>query len=355
MNIAILVNDITPLAGTERITISLANKLSQKGYVVTIISCNRELSQPGFEVNSSITLGFLNSNTKRESRWKNLFGHFRNIFKLRTFLKGKKYDIIIGQGFPMSMILFPFRKQFRVVICEHTYYNYYASLVRFVRNKIYPHFFRIVVLTEADKREFDKAMANVLVIPNLNEFESSTQANLDSRVLVNVGRLEFEKGVDLLIEAALPILKRHNDWKLCMYGDGSMKQKIKQMISFHGMEDRIILCGQTTDVRSAYLSGSIYVMPSRSEGFGMAIVEAASCGLPIISFNCPNGPKEILSPDLGVLVPELDVKMLGDAMNDMIENRDLRIKYSQKSRAIASKYRPEVVLKDWEKLLGYRK
>lgn len=351
MKIAVVINDITPSAGTERITSTICNSFAARGHGVTIVSCFREFADISYELQSGIKIVFINSYKKKNySRIGRIISYFNQIRRIRRYFRHADVDVIIGQSFPINLILFFSGVTNKVIACEHIFYNYYFGPVRLVRNLLYRFFYRVVVLTEKDKVKFQKYISNVSVIPNMNLFVCDQKANLRNKRIISVGRLEKQKGFDLLLDAVKDIFIQHSDWQLNIFGEGPDYSELKSQINHLSLQKNVFLRGKTMDIKNEYLQSSIYVLSSRFEGFGLVLVEAAVCGLPVVSFDCPNGPSDILSPDLGVLVENSNIECLKSAILSLIEDENLRLKYAKKGQEIVEKYSEEKVYKKWEDL-----
>ena len=341
MNIGFLINDITRFGGTERITITLANSFLRHGHHVTIISNLREYSQLHFNLDSNIKVLYVHPiYKKKEKRLSKIIEYLKTLPLLKKILKDNHFDLIIGQSFPMNAMLFFAKGEIKQIACEHIFYSYYSSkILRAFRILLYRRVSTVVVLNTIDYKCFKKRIHNVRLIPNMNYLKpSAIQSSLKNKIIISAGRLNFQKGFDLLIEAMSIVVTKHKDWVLHIYGKGECKELLEKQIRLLHMEENVVLKGNSPDLTKAYLDSSIYVLPSRFEGFGLVLIEAASFGLPIISFDCPSGPSDILNNDLGVLVPNGDVQQLAESIMRMIEEPQLRMSYARKGKEIVEKY-----------------
>lgn len=214
-------------------------------------------------------------------------------------------------------------------------------------------FDRIVVLTEDEKSEWDLG-DKVVSIPNML---ISYPENLPDRTtlhhrVISVGRYAYQKGYDLLIDVWKLINKRHPDWSLHIYGshDGDMGDcnQLKRMIVDSQMQN-VFLHEATNEVYAKYDESDFYVMSSRYESFGLVLIEAMSCGLPIVSFDCKYGPRSIIvDGETGILAPPSDVKKLAESISYMIEHTDERMSMGRNAYTSVAKYKPERIMSIWQ-------
>jgi glycosyltransferase involved in cell wall biosynthesis len=140
-----------------------------------------------------------------------------------------------------------------------------------------------------------------------------------------VGRYVYQKGFDLLLQAWAKIEKNHSDWQMAIYGDGNREPYEQQMKELGIDSGRCHLNGPTADIQKEYVNSSVFVFSSRFEGFGMVLVEAMACGLPVVSFACPCGPKDIVKDgDDGLLVENGNLNALTDSLIRLMGDADLR-------------------------------
>jgi len=209
-----------------------------------------------------------------------------------------------------------------------------------------------VVLTEADawdyRAAFPEMTTPITVIRNALPWDPPPPGpERTARVAVAAGRLAPEKGFDRLVDAWARVAEVHPDWCLHIHGSGDLRDRLQQRIDAHGLTDRVLLRGYTADIRAAYDEASMYVMSSRHEGLPMVLLEAMSTGLPLVSFDCPRGPGEIVTPENGILVPDGDVPGLAAAITRLIGDPDLRRRLGEQGRRDALAYRWEAILADW--------
>ena len=209
---------------------------------------------------------------------------------------------------------------------------------------------RLVVLTDKSKASWPE-LSNVVVIPDPLPFHVDTKSDLQSKRIITIGRYAYQKGYDMLLRAWTEIEKKSPDWQLAIYGMGDQMECRRQLSELGLDPKRCHLNGPIDDVSKEYLDSSIFVLPSRFEGFGLVIIEAMSCGVPVVAFNCPMGPDEIITDgEDGCLVPVGDVRALSDKLLALIHDEDMRMSISETAYRNSSKYRIEEIARQWTQL-----
>jgi glycosyltransferase involved in cell wall biosynthesis len=214
----------------------------------------------------------------------------------------------------------------------------------------------LAVLTEADARDYGELLAGertrVVRIPNALPELPGGQAELKAKVVIAAGRLTWQKGFDRLIPAFGRVVASEPGWSLRIFGSGTRTGELRQLIAEHGLDDHVLLMGPTEHLGEELSKASIFALSSRYEGFGMVLVEAMSKGLPVVSFNCPNGPSEILTHGReGFLVRNGDVTAFGDSLLALARDEDQRRRMGAAALERSKAYHVEVIGQRWTDLL----
>ncbi len=209
---------------------------------------------------------------------------------------------------------------------------------------------RFVVLTEEDKASWTE-LSNVEVIPDPLAFDIDQVSPLTNKRVIAVGRYVYQKGFDLLLQAWKKIEQQHPDWELAIYGMGD-RTPYEQIIEELQIDrTRCHLNGSTSDIKAEYLNSSLFVFSSRFEGFGMVLIEAMACGLPVISYDCPCGPKDIVRHNEdGLLVPSGSIGSLAKAMGKMMCDVNLRQQMAKAAVKNVQRYKLDSVCQHWHSL-----
>lgn len=204
-----------------------------------------------------------------------------------------------------------------------------------------------VVLTNNDAAHW-KNIRKCTVIPNSIPFYPEETSTCTNKKVISVGRYYAQKGYDMLVEAWALLAKKFPDWTLSIYGDGELIDELGALIKNKGLTNNVFLEKPVTNIVDKYLESSIYVMSSRFEGFGMVLIEAMACGLPVVSFDCPDGPSDIISDgEDGFLVANGNIQELAEKLSILMEKEDRRIEMGQKARVNVQRYNQNVVMQKW--------
>lgn len=245
-----------------------------------------------------------------------------------------------------------FNKYFRIQYGRHGLLGLADRLRTKQDEKIVRKFDSFVVLTEEDKGYWGE-LPNIEAIPNAAITANASQSDCTAHRVIAVGRLDYQKGFDRLIEAWSIVKKdsEYSDWQLDIFGQGEWKEMLERMIRENELTNCAHINQPTNDIEEEYCHSSLIVMTSHFEGFGMVLVEAMLHGIPAIAFDCKCGPKDIIEDGRnGLLVPEGDVPALAEAMKKLMSDESLCRKMGTEALKIKDKYAEEVVMNRWIQL-----
>lgn len=284
--------------------------------------------------------------------------------RLKKIILKERPEVIISMGDEEKLFLpkikgktktileHHFFKEFKILESEKKSFLYKvrAKILSKLEGKLIRKYDEFLVLTQEDKKYYNDE--RVKVINNALADYPKNIANLEAKKIISVGRLEYQKGFDILIEIWKKIAKKYPDWSLDIYGEGELREELQKKIDESDLSNSIFLKGREKNIQDKYLKASIYVMSSRYEGFGMVLVEAQACGLPIVSFDCPCGPKDIISNGKdGFLCKFGDIEEMASRISYLIENEEVRKIMGRKARENSLKFTEERIMKKWEDLL----
>lgn len=376
MKIVYCFNSISYLGGIQRVLPVKANALAEiEGNEVFVIVTDNIPGTQIHPLSHKVHLIDLGINyyykDQNRSRLANIFVYMnkRRLHrkKLKQELDRINPDIVISMGGSEKYMLATMKskkwKRIREFHSERFYRRHFAvslfdkisafflELYDFnFREKKYD---RIVVLSNEDYETNWKGWDNVVVIPNPVSFKSNRISDLHEKTVVALGRLDHVKNFSSLINSFKIVSERHADWNLKIYGAGSQKNQLNKQIDSLGLGDQVRLMGYTDNVLSVLMESSVYCLSSIGEGFPMVLVEAIECGVPVVSYQCPCGPKDIISDGVdGFLVPVNDERAMADRICQLIEDEELRHKMGAAAKETAKKYHIENITKQWMQLFN---
>lgn len=209
---------------------------------------------------------------------------------------------------------------------------------------------KFVVLTNED-RESWKELDNVISIPNPVSFKVERTSDLTAKRVLAVGRYDYVKGFDRLLKAWAIVEKKEPDWTLAIYGDGdhSSYEKLRDELGIDA--SRCQLHGATSNIQEEYRASSIYVLTSRFEGLSMAMLEAISCGLPLVAFACPCGPRDVVEDGVnGYLVENGDIKTFAERLVAVMQDSEKLQQMGKAAQEKSKQYQMEYLAPKWKQL-----
>lgn len=215
--------------------------------------------------------------------------------------------------------------------------------------RIVRRFDKFVVLTNED-REYWGKLPNIEVIPNAAMFVADRYSDVSNKRVIAVGRLDYQKGFDRLIQAWEIVYKsgKYNDWRLDIFGQGEWKEMLQGMIDERELNGSAFINKPTKNIGKEYAESAMLVMSSNYEGFPMVMIEAMACGLPVVAFDFKCGPKDIISDgENGLIIRNGDIKALAEGMMRLMEDTENRKRMSLNARKIVDTYSEKAVMDKW--------
>lgn len=353
--------------GMERVLANKANYLVSHGHDVIIVTTDQRRQKPFFTLDKRIVCYDLDVNYE-ENNGKSFFNkvlhwpfkQWKHKKRLSKLLRQLSADVVISM-FCNDISILPgindgSKKVLEVHFSRFKRLQYgRKGLWRLAdewRNandiRTVSRYDRFVVLTEEDQTYWGN-LPNIQVIPNARTFAFEKPAELTNKVVMAVGRYDYQKGFERLIDAWAIVCRRANDWKLEIIGDGALRPNMLQQIEEHGLKDMVVLKKvQADQIKDAYMNASIFALSSRFEGLPMVLLEAQAAGLPIVSFTCKCGPKDLIEDGVnGFLVDEGDIDGLADRLVCLIENEELRKGMGGAAYRNSGRYAEDTIMKQW--------
>jgi glycosyltransferase involved in cell wall biosynthesis len=350
--LAIIIYDITAMAGTERAVCNLVNILIEYGgYDSVIISVSSDSGKQAYPLLRDVKIYHLGIHLSN-----NLPGKMLDFFsmskKIREADKIEHFDILIGTGHYMNVFATFVRKEIKVIGCEHFNYDAASSLSKIFKRLFYSRLDALIVLTISDSKHYS-FLKNVIVIPNSLSFKAENHANLGIKRILAIGRLTYQKGFDMLIEAVSMIKEmcQEQGWEIRIIGSGEDEDMLKNKINNSRIDSIVKIYPPTDNIINEYLNAGIYVMSSRFEGLPMVLVEAQSVGLPIVSFDCPEGPGEVVINNRnGLLIENGNVQQMANALAELVNSPEKRFLFGKNALEDSERYSPEKIFGLWNNL-----
>ncbi|MDF9816438.1 stealth conserved region 3 domain-containing protein [Streptomyces sp. SPB162] len=219
-----------------------------------------------------------------------------------------------------------------------------------------PYLDAMVTLTEPTRTWFEESLGalapELAVIPNPLPEGFRPQSTCQTRTVVIAGRLVPEKQVDHAVRAFATIADRHPEWSLRVLGTGPQSRQLRQLAGQLGIGDQVQFVGSTADMPEEFAKAGLCLLTSRNEAFGLVLVEALSAGVPVVSYDCPNGPAAIVTHGVdGTLVPLDDLDGLATALDDLMSDDAKRQSFGAAGARNVRRFAPEVIAGQWLTLL----
>ena len=349
--------------GIEKVMAEKANYFADVfGYDVTILTTEQKNNPPQYPISGKVKHMDIGVNYNRSKSYfsfenlKKLPLHFN---KLKRALKQIDPDIIIICNYAFDFYYYPFIHPRSKKIKEFHGSQYIrnnkltsipSKLKNWIQLQIEKKYDVLLVLNPDEQKFFHSN--NTAVIPNPIHI-SNLKAALDKKQVLAAGRISPVKGFERLIDVWAIVAKTYPDWELHIYGEEYLNTReiLDLQIQKHGISKNIKFKGVTTDMRKTMLDYSLYLMTSHTECFPMVLLESLSVGLPIISFDVPTGPRNIITHGKdGILIQNNDISAFAETIKDLIQQASKLKEMGNKGKDSSYRFDNKVVMQQWKEL-----
>lgn len=364
-------NSSIQMGGPARIINLWCNYFSKKQYELEIVS---NIDAPVFyDFDHSVKYSILGIDEFQQK------SKLRTLFKIYFFLKNRKNEVLIfNKGYYIGYLFI--LKQFGIldnslnlVYVVHggtsDFKIIYNNLTTYMIHKTFKHIIvnyddyddfnkiiskssKRIVIDKLIKDNFNYVKPKITCLLNPSTFKSSKTLSYDEKVVIAIGRLDYVKGFDLLIDAWSIIANQFSDWSLRIVGSGKEENKLRKKIKELDLESNIEMIPSSSDVQDLLINSSVYVMSSREEGLPMVVIEAMECGLPIVAFKSIGATLLVNENENGYLSEIADVKDLARNLEKLMLDKNLRKKNGFNSKKMAEQYHIENVASPWNHILS---
>ena len=356
-NICFTIRNVDCRGGTERVGLNLANALAERGYNVFMVDYDSKRHQPFFYCDPRIKLWTILSHGgfERKMRWHFWYG----AWKFRRFLKKNHIDVVIDiDTFNALWTASAVRGlDIKWISWDHFNLNYCCGKRREkALELVSKEADYLVLLSKADKASYLEKTSvpseKIVQIYNPLSFECPLPIDHQGQKRVTaIGRIAPQKGFDLLLQSWLLVEKEVDDWTLeivCGYGDWNGLQKEAE-----DMGCKHVVCSPPTqDIPGKLAKTAIFALSSRFEGFGLVITEAMTCSVPTVSYDCPQGPREIITDgEDGLLVEPENTQQLAEKMLALINDDEMRERMGKAAYNNCQRFSMSHIVEEWIKLV----
>jgi GalNAc-alpha-(1->4)-GalNAc-alpha-(1->3)-diNAcBac-PP-undecaprenol alpha-1,4-N-acetyl-D-galactosaminyltransferase len=344
------------LGGAQRVMSILANYWATHGWDVTLITL-ADSSRPSFyHLEAQVQLIQLGIIGDSPSPLTLLSTGWQRIRVLRAAIIASKPDIIVSflNTVNVLTLMATWKLNIPVIVSEHIYPGFtdVNQVWQMLMKLTYRHADWVTLLTESALPFYPAAKGyRSIVMPNpvvAPDPAVVTEQLLVSPMSISIGRLQPQKGFDLLIKAFSQLRSKYPDWQLTILGEGPMRGELEQLRSQLQLTDRVHLPGQVQNVNAYLRQADIFVLSSRFEGFPMSLCEAMACGLPVLATDCLSGPREIITNGVdGMLVAVEDVDALVSGLDALMSDPAKRQQLAQTAPQILNRFGLEQVMNMW--------
>lgn len=353
-------NSLQPSGGIERVITTLANKFATDFNITIVV---KDQAKSYYELDKRVKILCLENelNFNMKSKINRFFSAINSIFfntvALRKLLKKNSFDYYY-LAHPLNVLEFHLARGVRnsdTIITEHGAPNAYNIFYKKIKRWLYPKAKKYIVPTTTDTEYYRSINLPAIYLPHFRSIMPYEKAKLNDNIALTIGRYTDVKQQIALLRVWNIIVNKRNirNWKLNIVGEGELFQEFQYYINTNKLNDYVQLLPPRKDVDFYYKQASLFLLTSKSEGFGMVLLEAISFGLPCISYDCPSGPRDIITNNKnGYLIKINDELALEQAILIIVNNPEVKIKMGSESFSMSQNWNDSKLLKQWFSILN---
>jgi glycosyltransferase involved in cell wall biosynthesis len=344
--------------GAERVIVTLANTWAARGWQVALITFEPPGTKPYYEVDPRVALRQLGVPSVGRPRRRAIRQGLRRVRALRQALRAASPDLVISFLAKINVLTLLASRGLAIPVVVSERNNPERQRFRgtwsWLRQRLYGTAWCVVTPSRGVLASFPpRIRRRGRVIPNPVDLTPAATPRRGAGRLVAVGRLVHQKGFDLLLPAFAKIAPDHPEWTLTIWGEGEQRAAHEALCARLGLAERVHLPGVTEQPGQWVEEADVFVLSSRYESFGNVITEAMVAGLPVIAFDCPWGPGDIIRDgEDGLLVPPEDVDALAAAMHRLIVDADLRRRLGEAAAHNVQRFARAAIIAQWDALVA---
>jgi glycosyltransferase involved in cell wall biosynthesis len=372
--IRFLIADAYAVGGTIRATFTTAAALAERGHEVEIVSAYRRRERPALALDPRVRLRALADDMRPARPWERWaadkpsrvihpddyrYPRFngRTDVDLLRFLRSVRDGVLVATRPGLNLALARFGRASVVRVGQdHMNLGGYTPALREATAAHYPQLDAVTALTEETATQYSELLrgrTRVKCIPNAAPAPGPQRARPENKVVIAAGRLNPRKAFDRLLRAWARIAHEWPDWRLDIFGTGPDRDALKRLAADLGISDSAQLRGHSANMPQELATASVFAMTSRREGFPMVLLEAMSVGLPVVSYDCPTGPRDVITDGVdGYIVPDGDTETLGAVLDRLMADEDRRRALGAAAVNKVDRYQLGPITDRWERLFA---
>ena len=350
--------------GAERVLVTMARGFIERKYEVSVITeFGKEYDF--YQLPEGVNRIALESNKQSQNILEAIHNNLHRLIILRRAISNTNPDVVISfiASTNILALISLIGTKYSVVVTEHCdqRFNYLGKSWKVLRRLFYPWATKLISVSKGVESYFawlpkhkKQVIYNPFIIPETTAISDPLplEVNYEAKWITSMGRLTEKKGFDLLLKAFSQVADQYPDWQILILGTGELRSELETLRDELNLTKKVIFTGAVKNPFAILKKSQFFVMASRIEGFPMAHGEALACGLPVISTDCPSGPKEIIRNGIdGILVPNKDINALANAMKKLMSDHQERKRLASNSDDIIKRFGLSKIMDHWDNLL----